>query len=70
MLSYGAENRHETVIRLLLNKGADTGKMGKGDRTALSSATANGYKAVVRLLLDKGFDAGVIPHKVEVEFIR
>jgi len=24
----------------------------------------------VRLLLDKGFEAGVIPHKVEVEFIR
>jgi 1,4-dihydroxy-6-naphthoate synthase len=24
----------------------------------------------VRLLLDKGFEAGLIPHKVDVEFIR
>ena len=24
----------------------------------------------VRLLLDKGFEAGLIPHKVDIEFIR
>jgi hypothetical protein len=24
----------------------------------------------VRLLLDKGFEAGLIPHRVDVEFIR
>ncbi len=41
-------NGHETVVKLLLEKGAAL------DQQALTSAVGNGHEAVVRLLLEKG----------------
>ncbi|KAF9767409.1 hypothetical protein IL306_000040, partial [Fusarium sp. DS 682] len=53
-LSYTAENGHEAVVRLLLDRGAYTEAADNGGRTSLSYAAAKGYAAVVRLLLDRG----------------
>jgi ankyrin repeat protein len=52
----GAENGHEAVIRLLLEKGAEINAKGKFGWTPLSLAAGSGHEAVVRLLLEKGAD--------------
>ncbi|KAI5919805.1 hypothetical protein F4810DRAFT_703347 [Camillea tinctor] len=56
-LSFAAENGHETVVRLLLERGADTESVEAGNRTRLSWAAENGYTAIVRLLLKNGANA-------------
>ncbi|RYP49030.1 hypothetical protein DL768_005170 [Monosporascus sp. mg162] len=56
-LSWAAENGREAVVKLLLDKGADTES--KDDhyvRTPLLWAIENGREAVVKLLLDRGAD--------------
>ena len=54
-LSNAAGEGHETVVKLLLEKGANIeSKDDKYGWTALSKAAGQGHKAVVKLLLDKG----------------
>jgi Ankyrin repeats (3 copies)/Ankyrin repeats (many copies) len=50
-----AENGHEVVVKLLLEKGAELeSKDSEYGRTPLSRAAENGDEAVVKLLLEKG----------------
>ena len=54
-LTWAAEQGHEAVVKLLLEKGAEVNS--KEDiygQTPLSWAEKNGHKAVVKLLLEKG----------------
>jgi ankyrin repeat protein len=54
-LSWAARNRHEAVVKLLLEKGAELETKDKDNsRTPLSWAAENGHEAVVKLLLEKG----------------
>jgi hypothetical protein len=54
-LSYAAENGHEAVVKLLLEKGAELETKDKDyGQTPLSWAAENGHEAVVKLLLEKG----------------
>ena len=55
-LSWAAENGHEAVVKLLLEKGADLESRDSTGRTPLSRAAENGHEAVVKLLLEKGAD--------------
>jgi ankyrin repeat protein len=48
---------HETVVELLLEKGADLECKSNYGETPLCQAAQNGHEAVVRLLLERG--AGV-----------
>jgi hypothetical protein len=54
-LSWAAENGHEAVVKLLLEKGAELeSKDKRWGRTPLSWAAEKGHEAVVKLLLKKG----------------
>jgi len=56
-LPKAAENGHEAVVRLLIEKGADLeSRDSKYGQTSLSLAAENGHEAVVKLLLEKGAD--------------
>ncbi|KAH7115580.1 hypothetical protein EDB81DRAFT_953062 [Dactylonectria macrodidyma] len=48
-----AENGHEAIVKLLLEKGADVESKGKGGWTPLLLAAGNGYEAIVKLLQRK-----------------
>lgn len=52
-LSHAAENGHEAVINLLLEKGAEVDLKDNSGRTPLSWAAENGHKTLVKLLLPK-----------------
>ena len=55
LLSWAAEKGHETVVRLLIEKGAVVDSVAtKYGRTPLSRAAANEHEAVVKLLLERG----------------
>lgn len=53
-LYYASTVGSETVVPLLLEKGADVDAKTKGGETALQRAAKNGHEAVARLLLDRG----------------
>jgi ankyrin repeat protein len=55
-LSWAAENGHEEVVKLLLEKGADPNSQAYDGRTPLLFAADRGHEAVVRLLVKKGAD--------------
>ncbi|KID95301.1 Pfs, NB-ARC and Ankyrin domain protein, partial [Metarhizium majus ARSEF 297] len=56
-LLWAAENGHEAVVRLLLERSANTEVTDNNqEQTALLCAAKNGHEAVVRLLLEKGAD--------------
>jgi len=52
-LSWAAENGHEAVVKLLLEKDANTEAKDTYGRTPLSWIAGNGHEAVVKLLLEK-----------------
>jgi ankyrin repeat protein len=53
-LWWAAENGHEAVVKLLLDKdGVDPDSKGGNGETPLWWAAANGHEAVVKLLLNK-----------------
>ncbi|PKK48533.1 hypothetical protein CI102_7934, partial [Trichoderma harzianum] len=51
-----ASQGHESMVRLLLDNGADVMASDNAGRTALSLAASNGHEAVVKLLLENGAD--------------
>ena len=53
-LSWAAANDNQTIVQLLLDKGAYTESKDYNDRTPLSWAAAQGNEAIVQLLLEKG----------------
>jgi hypothetical protein len=55
-LSWAAENGHEEVVKLLLEKDADPNSQDYDGRTPLLFATDRGHEAVVRLLVKRGAD--------------
>lgn len=56
-VSYAAENGHEAVVELLLEKDVDLeSRDRREERTPLSYASGNGIEAIVKLLLEKDVD--------------
>lgn len=53
-LSYAAEKGHDTIVQLLLEKGAAIESTDRYGLTPLSWATKNGHDTVVQMLLEKG----------------
>jgi hypothetical protein len=58
-LSYAAENEHETVMTLLLEKGAEPDSKAENGWTPLSYAAENRYEMAMTLLLEKGAELEV-----------
>ncbi|OPB45095.1 ankyrin repeat protein [Trichoderma guizhouense] len=56
-LSWAAKNGHETVVKLLIDEGAEIESQDNGEQTPLSLAAENGHETVVGLLLGKGAKA-------------
>ncbi|KAL2060787.1 hypothetical protein VTL71DRAFT_8839 [Oculimacula yallundae] len=50
-LAWAAENGHEAIVQLLLDKGANADLKDENGWTPLSWATRNGHEAVIKLLL-------------------
>ena len=55
-LTYAAENGHESVVRFLLERGADPHLKDYQGKTAFIYAAKNGHEGVLRLLLERGVD--------------
>jgi ankyrin repeat protein len=53
-ISLTAENGHEAVVKLLLEKGAELDSEDRRGQTPLSLVAEKGHEAVVKLLLEKG----------------
>jgi ankyrin repeat protein len=53
-LSYAATNGHNTIVQLLLEKGAEIESKDKYGQTPLSRGATNGHEGTVRLLLENG----------------
>ncbi|KAL6692003.1 hypothetical protein J3F84DRAFT_403077 [Trichoderma pleuroticola] len=56
-LSWAAKNGHATVVKLLLEQGAEIDSKDNEGQTPLSMAAENGHEIVARLLLEKGAKA-------------
>jgi len=52
------QNGHETIVKLLLEKGAQFDPEGNDSYTPLSWAAQNGYESIIELLLGKGAALG------------
>ena len=59
-LHSASRNRHESTVKLLLEKGADVGASNKDRQTALHFASHNGHELVVELLLKHRADLQAI----------
>jgi ankyrin repeat protein len=57
-LHTAAQEGHEAVVRLLLDRGADIKSKTENKKTALHLAAREGRTSVVQLLLDRGADVG------------
>ena len=57
LLMDAAENGHERVAELLLQRGAEVNLQNSDGWTALMQAAINGHERVVELLLQRGADA-------------
>jgi ankyrin repeat protein len=53
-LSMAARYKHEAVVKLLLEKGADVESKDDNGNTPLSLAAEKGHEAIMKLLLKKG----------------
>ncbi|SCO87659.1 uncharacterized protein FRV6_11786 [Fusarium oxysporum] len=53
-LEWAAEEGHEAIVRMLLDRGACTEAADKEGMTPLLRAAGNGHKAIVQLLLNRG----------------
>ncbi len=51
-----ANNNHERIVSLLLDRGADINSKDNGGSTALMWAAVRNYERIVSLLLDRGVD--------------
>jgi ankyrin repeat protein len=60
LLNTAAETKSATVVRLLINAGADVNDVGSGDATPLCRAALFGRKEIAQTLLDAGAKADVI----------
>lgn len=56
LLSWAALNRHEAVVKQLLEKDVDLESKDKYSRTPLLYAAEQGHVAVVKQLIEKGAD--------------
>ena len=59
-LHFAAQNGHETLTRLLIEKGADVSAADEDEWTPLHRAARRGHEAVARLLIEKGADVSVV----------
>lgn len=57
-LSWASKNGHETIVRILLENGADVEARDGASRTALSYAAEKGYEGIERLLCKTGAATG------------
>ena len=55
-LNIAAQNGHETVVRALIEAGADVNKVKDNGLTPLYVGAHNGHETVVRALIDLGAD--------------
>jgi len=53
LLSQVAKKKHEAIVKLLFERGAQIENINNYRRTPLLWAAANGYKIVVKLLFEK-----------------
>ena len=54
IILHAIEGCHESVVRLLLDKGAEVNAGNNNGRTPLYLASYSGHESVVRLLRDRG----------------
>ena len=54
LLSWAAENDHQALVRMLIDKGTNIDAKDYYGRTPLSCAAKSGYEETVRLLIDNG----------------
>ncbi|GAA92945.1 hypothetical protein AKAW_11057, partial [Aspergillus luchuensis IFO 4308] len=57
-LSLTAENGHEGIVKMLLERGAVTETQNQNGRTPLSLAAENGYEGIVKMLIERGAATG------------
>ncbi|KAI1158830.1 hypothetical protein F5B18DRAFT_65083 [Nemania serpens] len=55
-LSWAAENGHQEIVQLLIERGADIESKGSYGQTPLSWAAGNGHQQIVQLLIERGAD--------------
>ena len=59
-LHLAARQGHESVVQLLLNRGASIDAPDKDNETPLHMAARQGHEPVARLLLDQGADTTIV----------